>query len=242
MDQVRDVFDSLSVVIPAYNAAGHVRETLADVRQWLARFDLPHEIIVIDDGSIDNTRDLLRGEPGIQLFENGINRGKGFSVRRGMLATRCAWALFMDVDNSTSLGHLERFAPAAAAADVLIASRRLSESRIVRRQHPIRQFLGRSFPYLVRALAIPDLADTQCGFKLFRREAVRQIFPKQRIERFAFDVEVLMLARRLGLRIVEVPVNWDNPTSSTLRVRIDTLQMMWDLLRTTWRIRIRGQL
>lgn len=238
MTQVRDAFESLSVVIPAYNAAGHVRETLADVRQWLARFGVPHEIIVVDDGSTDNTCALLRAEPGLHVLENGANRGKGYSVRRGMQASRFGWALFMDVDNSTSIRHLERFAAVADGADVIIASRRLRASRIVRRQHPIRQLLGRSFPYLVRAIAIPDLADTQCGFKLFRRSAVEAIFPRQRVERFAFDVEVLMLARRLGLRIAEVPVDWDNPTASTLRVRIDTIQMMWDLLKTTWRIRV----
>jgi len=234
--------ESLSVVIPAYNAERCVASTLDDVQTWLDQSRLPHEIIVVDDGSRDRTAEIVgtRGR-GVRLLRNETNRGKGYSVRRGMLETRHAWGLFMDVDNSTRIAHLERFAPLADQADVIIASRRVPGARIVRPQHRIRQALGRTFPYLVRALALPDLRDTQCGFKLFRRAAVEAIFPRQRIERFAFDVELLLLAKRMGFRIAEAPVDWDNPTNSTLRISTDTFRMLYDLIRTVTRIRVLGK-
>ena len=238
LSSITRCLESLSVVIPAYNAAGHVVDTLDDVRGWLDAAAVPSEIIVVDDGSLDETPTLVRhGNIAARLLRNDRNRGKGYSVRRGMLAARHDWVLFMDVDNSTRIHHLEQFAPLASDHDVIIASRRLDGARIVRRQPRLRQLLGRTFPYLVRLLAIPDLSDTQCGFKLFRRDAVRAIFPRQRIERFAFDVEVLMLAKKLGLRIAEVPVDWDNPPQSTLRISGDSLKMVLDVLSSVRRIR-----
>jgi len=160
-------------------------------------------------------------------------------VRRGMLAAKMEWGLFMDVDHSTRIENLDKFAESAPYADVIIASRRVPGARIVRRQHRIRQSMGRTFPYLVRMLALPGIADTQCGFKLFRRSAINALFAKQRVERFAFDVELLLLARRAGMRITELPIDWDNPTDSTLRVGRDAMGMMMDLLRLTWRFRMR---
>lgn len=238
-----DAFASLSVVIPAYNGSRTLRATLDDVHSFLASRAVPHEILVVDDGSTDDTAAIAerfaRERPGAacRLLRNERNRGKGYSVRRGMLESSRDWRLFMDADNSTRITHLDAFAPPARAHPVLIASRRLDASRIVRRQHPIRQMLGKSFPYLVRAIALPEISDTQCGFKLFRADAAREIFPRQRVERFAFDVEILLLARRLGYPIGEVPVDWDNPTVSTVRIHADTFQMFADLIRSAWRLR-----
>lgn len=233
-----DAFESLSVVIPACNAEAHVATTLRDADQWLRLNGLTHEIIVVDDGSRDQTaRRVAEGFPDVLLLRNAENRGKGYSVRRGMLAARHAWVLFMDVDHSTHIRHLETFAPLAADADVIIGSRRLAQSRIVRPQHRLRQALGRTFPYVVKTFVLRDLSDTQCGFKLFRRGAVDAVLPHQQVERFAFDVELLLLARRAGLRIAEAPVDWDNPTDSTLRIGRDSFQMLADLLRMVWRLR-----
>jgi len=235
-----DAFESLSVIIPAYNAASHIASTLAEVRAWLAAQRIPHELIVVDDGSRDDTATIAAAScPEALLLRNAENRGKGYAVRRGMLASERAWSLFMDVDHSTHIRHLERFAEHAASADVIIGSRRLEASRIVRPQHRLRQALGRTLPYIVRAFVLRDLTDTQCGFKLFRRAAVDAIFPRQQVERFVFDVEVLLLARRAGLRVVEAPVDWDNPTDSTLRIGTDSLRMLLDLGRTSWRLRSR---
>lgn len=234
-------FGSVSVVIPAYRAEDCVAATLDAVQDWLESRAVPHEIIVVADGSPDSTVDRVRQRSrGVQLLQNEINRGKGHSVRRGMLASKMAWGLFMDADHSSRIENLDRFAEYASSSDVIIASRRIPGARIVRRQHRIRQTLGRTFPYLVRLLALPGIADTQCGFKLFRREALAAIFSRQRIERFAFDIELLLLARRLGYRISEVPIDWDNPTQSTLRVGRDATRMFLDLMRLCWAYRIRG--
>lgn len=238
MNDAAGSLSSLSVVIPAFNAAGCVAQTLAEVRAWLDRHVATNEIIVVDDGSRDDTAARVEAfGQGVRLLRNETNRGKGFSVRRGMLETRHAWALFMDVDHSTRISELERIASQLKEADVWIASRRVPGARIVRRQHRIRQALGRSFPYLVRALVLPDLHDTQCGFKLFSRRATEAIFPRQTIERFAFDVELLVLAREAGLTIREFPVDWNNPTASTLKIHADTIQMFADVLRLAWRHR-----
>jgi dolichyl-phosphate beta-glucosyltransferase len=233
-----DVFESLSIVIPACNAEAHVASTLDAAQSWLEASGVPHEVIVVDDGSRDRTAELIeRRGRGVILLRNESNRGKGYAVRRGMSAARHAWALFMDADHSTHIRHLEQFAPLAGRADVVIGSRRVPGARIVRPQHRLRQALGRTFPYLVQLVALRDIRDTQCGFKLFRRAAAEAIFSRQRVDRFAFDVEVLLLARRLGLRIVEAPVDWDNPTDSTLRIGVDTWVMLYDLVRTVCRLR-----
>lgn len=225
-------FGVLSVVIPAYNAQAVLAATLADVLAWLNRRGVRGEIIVVDDGSRDATAAIARAAgPEVQCISSRVNRGKGHAVRTGMIASGGDWALFMDADNSTPIAHLDRVVDRLGEGDVYIASRRLTDSRIVRPQHRFRQALGRSFPYLVRALLLPDISDTQCGFKLFSRAAIGPIFGEQRIERFAFDVELLLLARRAGLRIVEFPVDWDNPTQSTLRIGRDAARMFLDVLR-----------
>lgn len=243
MNHPASIFRSLSVVIPARNAAPVLSATLDDVADFVTEAGLDAEIIVVDDGSTDATRHIADRHPAQpRLLVNDRNRGKGYSVRRGMLEATRDWALFTDADNSTTIDHLDRFAAHVESADVIIASRRLPGSRIVRPQPRVRQKLGQIYPYLVRALAIPGLSDTQAGFKLFRRDASRAIFSRLKTDRFAFDAEALLLARRLGLRIAEVPIDWDNPPPSTLRVRTDTFRMVYDLLKMTLRLRILGRI
>lgn len=289
MQTTAQVFNPLRVVIPAYNAERVVESTLSDVFSWLqtAGYEVgaatsspggpqhPHaRVIVVDDGSRDATGAAVRRSlHPVALLRNEPNRGKGYSVRRGVLAelglsesegphataskpsgstssaapssptapTHPGWVLFMDVDNSTPIRHLDRFAPFAADAQVLIASRRTHGAKIVTRQFRIRQVLGKTFPYVVRTIALPDLTDTQCGFKVFRADVAARVFPLQRIERFAFDVEVLMLARRLGCRIEEIPADWENPPESTLRVARDAPVMLLDVLKASWRLRQSGR-
>lgn len=245
MPEARHVITSLSVVIPAYNAGAFIESTLRDVRGWLDANVPDSEIIVVNDASTDDTPGRVAGSPdGAVLLSNPRNRGKGFSVRHGMSRAAKSWRLFMDADNSTTISHLDRFARAVddgrqsgSEPGVIIGSRRLGHSTIVRRQHPVRRMLGNSFPYLVRAVALPGISDSQCGFKLFSAPAAEAIFPRARVDRFAFDVELLLLARRLGVGIAEVPVDWDNPTTSTLRVRVDTARMFADVMTSAWRLR-----
>lgn len=241
---VAGAFQSVTVVIPAFNAAGEIEATLDSAHAWLEREGVEHEIIVVDDGSLDGTDAVARRwadanpDAAAVVVRNEVNRGKGYSVRRGMARAQKRWALFMDVDNSTTIDHLARFAPLAERAAVIIASRRLPESVIVRRQALSRRILGGAFPYIVRAISRTGATDTQCGFKLFRRDAASDVFSRQRTERFAFDVELLLLTRKLGYTFVEAPARWDNPPdASTVKIRWDTVNMMLDVLRVTWRLR-----
>jgi dolichyl-phosphate beta-glucosyltransferase len=225
---------SLSVIIPAKNAAAVLAATLDDIGRFTNDAGLDTEIIVVDDGSTDDTRKLAEAHPARpRLLVNDRNRGKGYSVRRAMLEASRNWALLTDADNSTTIDHLDRFAPFASHHDVIIASRRLPGSRIIRPQPRIRQKLGQIYPYLVHHLALPGISDSQAGFKLFCRHAAHAIFSRLRTERFAFDAEALLLARLLNYRIAEVPIDWNNPADSTLRIRTDTFRMMYDLVRMT---------
>ena len=239
MGDLAAAFGSLTVVVPAYNAARQVAATLDAIQTYLDRTEMTYEVIVVDDGSVDATRDLVtRRGRGVRLIANGVNRGKGYTVRQGMLAAAHDWVLFTDVDNATPIEHLDRFAAVAGGHDILIGSRRLAASAIVRKQPAFRQMLGRVFPYLVHALVLPQFADTQCGFKMFRRSVAQDLFGRARVDRFCFDVEILAMATRRGHRVAELPVEWRNPEGgSTLRIGRDTARMMGDLLRVAWRMR-----
>lgn len=236
------MFSPLTVVVPAYNAAPCLLATLQEISGWLNAEQVRHEIIVVDDASRDATTAAAASfGPSVRVLRNERNCGKGYTVRRGILAGTGAWRLFLDADHSTHIRTLERCLPhAAAQTPVIIGSRRIHGARIVRRQNPVRQSLGRAFPYLVRAVALPGIRDSQCGFKVFRAEAAEAIFSRQRVERFAFDVELLLLAQKLGYAVAEVPVDWDNPTTSTLRLGSEPFRMMWDVLRSVIRVRWSG--
>lgn len=238
VSELRQVIESLSVVIPAYNAERHIGRTLEAVQAWLPAQAVPHEIIVVDDGSTDGTFEAVaRHGEGVRVLRNESNRGKGHSVRRGVLASRNAWVLFTDADNAIGIEHLARFAGSAAEADIVVASRYLPGAVVLKPLGFARKRLGRLFATTVRLLALPGCTDSQCGFKLFRRVAAQRVFSLLRVERFAFDVELLLLARRMGMRVVELPVTCDNPPDSTIRPGIDSLRMGWDLVKTVWRLR-----
>lgn len=241
MSALREAIGSLSVVIPAYNAEAAVGATVAAVHDYLADADLEHEIIIVDDGSRDNTAAAAGRCAGpVTVIRCLENRGKGAAVRRGMLASRLDWALFIDVDHSTRIENVDQIARVAAGADVVVASRRASGAKIVTTQPIARRMLGNLFPFFTRVAALPGVSDTQCGFKAFRKPLIRPVFEGLRVERFAFDVEALLRARRLGARLVEIPVDWDNPTGSTVRWSRDGPQMLADLVKTTWRHRPTG--
>lgn len=236
---------SVSIVIPAYNERRRLPGSLRAIGRYLAEADFsPVEILVIDDGSSDGTPDLAEAarpsleESGtvLRVLCNHPNRGKGYSVRRGMAESTHEWVLFSDADLSTpieELGHLHGVA-VAGGHDVAIGSRNLDCSLIGVRQPLRREVAGRAFNLAVKSLTSLCFRDTQCGFKLFSRRASRQIAALQRIERFGFDVEMLYLARKLGLSVVEVPVRWnDDPESSVgtidgLRAFLDVWSVKWN--------------
>ena len=205
---------ALSVVIPAYNEAARLPPTLERVRLYLASSGLTHEILVADDGSTDETAAVARAG-GATVLGGGGNRGKGHATRRGMLAAQGRRRLMTDADLSTPIEDLAALmARLDEGYDIAIASRALPGARIEVRQPAYREGMGRLFNLCVRALAVPGIHDTQCGFKLFTAAAAEASFRPARLDGFSFDVETLFLARRRGLRIAEVPVRWRNDAAS----------------------------
>ncbi len=194
------------------------------------------EIIVVDDGSTDRTSEIaaeaLRGRPNDRILRRAENRGKGFSVREGMLAASGQLILFSDADLSTPIAEFEKlFSGIEAGNDIVVGSRALAGSDIRRRQSFLRESMGEIFNILVRGLVLKGIRDTQCGFKLFRREAARDIFSRLRVNGFSFDVETLFVGRRLGYSIGEVPIVWTNSPESKVRLFYSSAAMLRDLFR-----------
>lgn len=233
--------DSVSIVVPAYNEEKRLPATLFLVLSYLARKPWGFaEVLIVDDGSSDGTaaagEQLARDHPMVRLLSNPGNRGKGYSVRHGVLEARGEWVLFTDADLSAPIEELDKLLAAAAAegAAVAIGSRALNRSLIEVHQSFFRESAGRVFNLLMRLLIGLPFQDTQCGFKLFETRAAREMFRRQRLERFGFDVEVLYLARRLGYRVIEVPVRWSHTEGTKVSMFRDSLNMFLDLVRIRW--------
>ncbi len=238
----------LSVVIPAYNEAARLPASLQRIVAFLEpRF--PYELLVVDDGSQDGTEALARAavSPAPRVLRHEPNRGKGYAVRRGVLAARGRCVLMTDADLSTPIEELPRLLDKLEEGfDVVIGSRAVSGARIERRQPFYRENMGRLFNLAVRILAVPGLHDTQCGFKLFRAEAAQVVFAACRLDGFAFDVEALFLARRAGYRVAELPVIWRNDAASRVslgggaRAFADLVRLRWDAWRGRYGLRPRS--
>ncbi len=231
----------LSVVIPAYNEALRVGSTLEKVQQYLQTRNYETELILVDDGSSDDTPQILEEArhqfSGMRVLRNEPNRGKGYSVRRGVLEARGQLVLFTDADLSAPIEEANKLIAVAESeqADAVVGSRALERRLIGVRQPLYRDLSGRVFNVLVRAFTGLKLRDTQCGFKLFRRATTRRAFELQRVERFGFDPELLFLIRRLGGKVLEVPVRWnDNPATKVHFLR-DSTRMFLDLVLLRWR-------
>ena len=232
----------LSVVVPAFNEAQRIAPSLERVLAYLDGQRIDGEVLVVDDGSSDDTAAIaarvLRGRPG-RVVRDAENRGKGHAVRRGVLEARGRWVLMTDADLSSPIE--EHGKPALAAReqdlDIVIGSRGLTGSVIEVRQHRVREVMGRTFNLCVRTITGLPFRDTQCGFKLLDRRRTRPLFERMIVDRFAFDAELLFLAMRFGLRVDEVPVVWRNDDRSTVSVLRDPMNMLWDLVRVRWRFR-----
>lgn len=224
----------LSVVIPAYNEARRIGPTLDRIRSYLQE-DLPdHEIILVDDGSMDDTVSVAQNAGGssLRVLRNEKNLGKGAAVKKGMLEAQGDYILFTDSDLSTPIEELRAFMEKAREGwDVVIASRNAKGANKEVKQPFFRQLLGRGFPFLVRMLGLGAFSDTQCGFKLFRNEVAYKILPLQRREGFAFDVELLYLVRLKGFSLAELPVVWLDKEESKVFLLRDGWKMVGDLLR-----------
>jgi dolichyl-phosphate beta-glucosyltransferase len=228
----------LSIVIPAFNEERRLPETLRRVRAYLQARRADAEVIVVDDGSRDGTAALVearRGEfPGLRLVSNGVNRGKGYSVRHGMLEARGRIVLFTDADLSAPIEEADKLLAAMRDHQVAIGSRGVDRSLIEVHQSRLRELAGIIFNLLVRAITGLKYVDTQCGFKAFLREPSRIVFEQQRIERFGFDPEILFLAQRHGLRSVEIPVRWAHDPQTKVHMIRDSLRMFGEVLTIRW--------
>src|SRR5271154_6066042 len=228
-----------SFIIPAYNESVRLRPTLHALLRHAQEQNWDVEILVVNDGSSDDTAQIVReygrSHPQVLLVENPGNRGKGYSVRNGMLHARGDICLFTDADLSSPISEAQKlFDAIAAGADIAIGSRWLRTELQTERQPLYRQLFGRIFNLALRIILGLNFADTQCGFKAFRREAAQVIFPHQKIERWGFDPEILFLARRGGLRVKEVPVLWAHSEGTRLHPFRDGMRMFAELVRIRW--------
>ena len=228
-----------SFVIPAYNESSRIRPTLDELLRYSHDRGWDVEILVVDDGSRDDTAQIVReygrAHQQILLVENPGNRGKGFSVRNGMLHARGDICLFTDADLSSPISEAPKlFDAISAGADIVIGSRWLRPDLQTDRQPLYRQAFGRIFNVVLRVFLGLNFADTQCGFKAFRREAAQRIFPLQKIERWGFDPEILFLARRMNFMVKEVPVVWAHSEGTRLHPFRDGFRMFLEVLRIRW--------
>lgn len=228
-----DIF--LSVVIPAYNEDRRIANTLVKVRGYLDRQDFSSEIIVVSDGCTDLTdqyaTQALRNWPNFRLLCRVENKGKGYSVKEGILDSRGRLILFTDADLSTPIEELDNFLPWADEFDVLIGSRTLPDSNIQVHQSFFREYMGKTFNLFVRLFVLRGIKDTQCGFKLFHRQAALDIFRRIKLAGFGFDVEALYLCRKLGYSIKQIPVIWKNSPESHVHILTSSVEMFRDLFR-----------
>jgi dolichyl-phosphate beta-glucosyltransferase len=228
----------LSLIIPAYNEAARLPQSLRKIMESSGSFAFSFEVLVVVEESTDGTLELAREtvakQANFQIIDNGAQRGKGHAVRSGMLRAAGAHQFYMDADLSVPIGHVLLFLDYFAAhpeVDVLVGNRQHSASNIIVSQSLLRRKMGQTFNRLLQSFAPVDIRDTQCGFKAFRKKAAREIFSRQKLDGFAFDVELLLLAKKLGFKTVDLPVEWVNSPESKVSILRDSMQMLGDAAR-----------
>jgi dolichyl-phosphate beta-glucosyltransferase len=228
-----------SIVVPAYNESARLGASLEKILGYIAEQKWSAEVLVVNDGSSDDTAEIVRRlalkNPAFRLVENPGNRGKGYSVRNGMLQARGRVLVFSDADLSSPIEELPKLLKVLDdGADIAIGSRWLQAELQTQRQPLHRQLFGRVFNLLLRITLGLRFKDTQCGFKAFRQGAAQKIFPLQRIERWGFDPEILFLARKFGFSVQEVPVAWAHSGGTRIHPLTDGSRMFWEMLRIRW--------
>jgi dolichyl-phosphate beta-glucosyltransferase len=228
-----------SIILPAYNESARIGGTLNRILAHAVQCGWNVEVIVVNDGSTDETAEIVRARAAehstLRLLENPGNRGKGYSVRNGMLRARGDILLFSDADLSSPIEEADKlFAAIAQGADIAIGSRWLDRRLQIRKQPALRRLLGRIFNLALRLILGLQFKDTQCGFKAFTRRSAQAIFPLQRIERWGFDPELLYLAKKLGFVVREVPVAWSHREGTRIHPLRDGIRMFTELLRVRW--------
>jgi glycosyltransferase involved in cell wall biosynthesis len=232
-------YPAYSIVIPAYNESARILSALRSIVACIREHGWRAEVIVVNDGSVDATAEMVRAfvrsAPEVRLMENPGNRGKGYSVRNGILHAFGDVVMFTDADMSSPMEEAEGlFAAIAQGADIAIGSRWLESTRQTHRQPLYRQFFGRCFNWFVRTVMGLKFADTQCGFKAFTRAAAQTVFQLQTVERWGFDPEILFIALKRGYRVVEVPVSWAHDERTRMSYLRDGLQMLGEIAMVRW--------
>jgi dolichyl-phosphate beta-glucosyltransferase len=239
----------LSVIIPAYNEEKRLPKTLGEIDRYLKTQNYDYEIVVVNDGSKDGTvkvaKDLMPKIKNLKVTGYEKNQGKGYAVRFGMLKAKGEYRLFTDADNSTSIEQIEKMwpyfkgtcsEPAEGGYDIVIGSRDVKGAILDPPQPPIRRFVGEGFKFLRKIIVgLWRIEDSQCGFKCFTKGAAENIFLKCKINRFAFDPEILIIAKKLGYKIKEIPVLWKNDLESKVKLK-STIKMLIDLFKIRWNL------
>ena len=226
----------LSIVIPAYNEEKRIPRTCERIISYLDNAGYSAEVIIVDDGSTDRTVDvsvdiLSTGVP-VLVTGNAVNQGKGSAIRKGMLAARGEYVLFMDADMSTPIEELARLLPEMRKGyDIVIGSRKIPGADITVHQPRFREFLGKMFSLFSRIMTVWSINDFTCGFKCFRKSCVHDIFSRQKLDGWGYDTEILYIAHRLGLNIKEVPVHWCDSAETKVRLWRDVVLSATDLVR-----------
>lgn len=232
----------LSVIIPAYNEEKRLPKTLEEIDKYLSKQSYDYEILVVNDGSKDSTaeitKNLISKIQNLKLIDNKENRGKGYVTRQGMLEAKGDYRIFTDADNSTSIDQIEKMWPEFEKGyDVVIGSRDIQGAILDPPQPFLRKvILGKGFKLFRKiVLGLWEVSDTQCGFKCFTKKAAEAIFPKCKIDRFAFDPEILVIAKKLGYKIKEIPVYWRNDPESKVKFK-GMVKMSIDLFKIKWNL------
>ena len=228
----------LSIIIPSYNEELRLPATLGRIAEYIQSCGRETEVLVVDDGSKDGTAAVAEyfqiKIPSLRVISNGVNRGKGYSVRHGIQEARGRITLFTDADLSAPIEEAGKLFDALETNDIAIGSRALDRSLISVHESSFREFAGIVFNTIVRLILRLPFVDTQCGFKAFRRDRCKIIFEQQTIERFGFDPELLYLARHHGLRAVEIPVRWGHSPATKVSMMRDSVQMFLDVFAIRW--------
>jgi len=232
----------LSLVIPAYNEEKRIGKSLEKIIEYLYSKDVTTEVLVINDGSKDNTSSISASYkekyPLLNVLENEQNKGKGYSVKRGVLSAAGDFIIFTDADLSTPIEETDKVLSALQEGyDVAIGSRHVKGAKIEIKQPLHRHIMGRVFNFFVRIFTVPYISDSQCGFKGFKKEKAIEIFNRMDTYGWSFDVEILYLAHKLELKIKEVPITWRDSPASRINPLTDPLKMFTDVIKIRWKHR-----
>lgn len=223
----------LSIVIPAYNEADRLPKTLGIINDYLASTQYTYEILVVDDGSRDNTSEVAKSLElkNVKVLAYKINRGKGYAVNHGVTRAKGRYIIFADADNSTPFEQIAKLLEQINDFPVVIGSRYLPGSKIMVKQPLSRRIGARLGNLLIRMILLPRVVDTQCGFKMFQLEAAKEIFARQTIWRWGFDIEILYIAKKLGFQVKQVPVEWYNDTATKIQSPFVFVSTLSELFR-----------